>query len=770
MIISRLALLPIVLGPGLAVAQESEDYAGIEVIVVTAQKREQRSLDVPLTVTAYAGEFLEQVGIEEFNELSDYVPGLVVQEQSVNNPGFVIRGITSDSGSAQIAPRVSIFQDGVDISRSRGSIVELHDLERVEVLKGPQATLFGNGASIGAISLISARPSEEFAGKIGVGAGDFSAARTEGFVSGPLGDTVSGRFAWIAKKREGYIENIDGAERSQQSTGNQAEPLNGTETWAVRGFLNYTPSYRLSVDLILNYQKDTPSGTSFKSGTIPPTGGSTDPNSFAELGPTGATPNAFLGGRLGIDREVTSATLAIEYQLSDSWRLTSTTNAREFDSLEVFDADGTAAYWLEFAEDAEGEQFSQEFRFNYDSAGRFSAFAGVSFFHEEGSQGVPFSTDEGVFAVCSGFAPGVPCVNPDGSVNSIFPVPVIYTELFKNTGETDTWSLYADGTWAVSDRLNLTAGIRYVRDAKVSGFLATGNPALITNGAPLLPFGDTGGQLVESEMLDFDDFTPRVAIDYSPSDDMLLYASIAKGRRANVVDVAGTGGAENPTPIVTVLPQETIYSYDVGIKGRLGNLLYDAAVFHQDYSDFQTSIVDPESGDITPVNAGAATNSGFEGGISAQVGDAWQYFANLAYIDARFDNRDSDGNPQAFAGNRFRLQPEWSASAGVTYRQGIGSAGDLFVTLTGTYRSEVFFENENQPIAGLDIAEDAVELFNLRAMYETADGRWSVGGFVTNLLDKDYIIDAGNTGGAFGTPTFIAGPPRMYGVDATLRF
>ena len=769
--IAALALL--VFSPAPFAQEDSDDV--IDVIVVTAQKREQSALEVPLTVTAYSGEFLVEHGIEEFNELGEYVPGLVVQEQSVNNPGFVIRGITSDSGSAQIAPRVSIYQDGVDISRSRGSIVELHDLERVEVLKGPQATLFGSGASIGAISLISARPTEEFDGEIMLGAGDFGLVKTRGHVSGPLSETVSGRFAWISKQRDGYVENIDGSDRSQQPRGGQSEDLNGTDTRAVRGFLNYAPGERLSVDLIVNYQRDEPSGTSFKSGTIAPTGGDTRPSTFAELGPTGASGNDFLGGPLGIEREVTSVTLEVQYQLSENWQLSSISNRREFDSLEVFDADGTAAYWLEFAEDASGEQYSQEFRFNYDTLGRFSGFGGISYFYEDGEQRILFSTDEGVFAACSGFIDGLPCVNPDGSVNSAFPVPVIYNELFANTGETRSWSAYIDGTYALTDRLNLTAGLRYIRDEKKSGFLATGNPAALftgtpNEGAPLLPFGNTGGQLVESETLDFDDVTPRLLLDFAATDSFLVYASIARGRRADVIDVGGTGGADNPTPIVSVLPAEKIWSYDVGIKGQIGNIVYDASVYYQEYENFQTSVIDPDSGDTTPVNAGAATNTGFEGSISGRVGDGFSYFANLAYIDAKFDDRDSNGVPQVFAGNRFRLQPEWSASAGGTYRYELAALGNVFATLTGTYRSEVFFEDENAPIAGLDISEDAVTLVNLRAGYEAENARWSISAFASNLLDEEYIIDAGNTGGVFGTPTFIAGPPRMYGFEAVYRF
>ena len=127
-------------------------------IVVTAQKIEQRALDVPITISALSGDQIANLGVTDLDELSNYVPGLNIQEQSANNPGIVIRGITSDSGSAQQGPRVTLYYNGVDISRSRGSYQAIYDLERVEVIKGPQATLFGTASAVGAISLVSAKP------------------------------------------------------------------------------------------------------------------------------------------------------------------------------------------------------------------------------------------------------------------------------------------------------------------------------------------------------------------------------------------------------------------------------------------------------------------------------------------------------------------------------------------------------------------------------------------------------------------------------------
>lgn len=760
--------------------------SGLQEIVVTAQKREQSVFDVPITITAYTGEFLDALGIEDFDRLSNYVPGLVIQEQSPNNPGFVIRGITSDSGSAQIAPRVSVFQDGIDISRSRGSIVELYDLERIEVLKGPQATLFGTAASIGAISVISAAPTDRFEAELSGGIGNYGERRARGYVSGPLGtDAVRGRVAWLYRDRDGFIENLDGAPESQNpSPDGQAEPLNGKNTLALRGYLQADLSDALTLDLILNWQRDRPPGTAFKSGVFPPTGGDLSPYSFAELGPFGARGNDWLGGRLGLDRTVESYTARLTWDIDTAWQLTSITNYREFDSLEVFDADGTPAFWLEFAEDATGEQWSQELRLNYDDGGRLSSFFGATYFYEDGQQRVPFTTDEGVFAACLGIVPGLPCFNPDGSVNSIFPAPVIYEDAFANTGTNHVFSVYADATWAFTPQWSATVGLRYVTERRRSGFRAIGNPSqlsfvlpdeVLPAGSPLFTIfgtGNTGDVLLESPRESFSDVSPRLVIDYAPADALRLYGSIAKGRRSNVINVSGVPGpVANPTPVIEILPDEIIWSYEAGFKAELadGRLRLDGAVFYQDYSDFQTSI-ETEDGLLTTVNAGEATNVGVEASLAAQLTPGWSLFANGGYIDASFDDTDADGNPALFAGNRFRLQPTWTWAAGTRYEASLvpGIAG--FVSLNWTYRSRVFFEEDNAPIAGVPIRQDNLHLVDGRIGFGADDGRWEVSAYANNLFDRNYLIDAGNTGGLFGTPTLIAGPPRFYGIEAKLRF
>lgn len=751
---------------------DTNDTDVVDEIIVTTQKRSQSLRDVPVTVTSYTGRLLEDLNIDEFDEVSEITPGLIIQEQSPNNPAFVIRGITSDSGSAQIAPRVSIYLNGIDVSRSRGSHFELFDIERIEVAKGPQATLFGTASAIGAVSVITRKPQEEFDGELSIGYGNFDAYQARGFITGGS-ETFQSRLAFSYRKRDGFIENIAGDAGSQSEGGTVQPDLNGIERFGVRGSLRFIPNDNISVDLVLNYEKNDDTGTSFKSGRFAPTGGATDPFSFAELGGGGPRSEEILGDdELGIERKVYDANLTIDWSLNDNWSITSISGYREFDSVEVFDADGTGAIFAEFAEASSGDQFSQELRANYASD-TLNAFFGVNYFTEDGTQRVPFLTEEGTFLQCAaGAIPGLPCVGPDGTIGSVTAAqglpPIFYDAEFGNTGSFDIYSVFADATVNLTDRIEFTAGLRYVYEERESGaFDRLPNSAL--TGAPLLNFGvDTGGQTVTASD-NFDAFLPRFNLRFEASEDINLYATVSKGRRSDVIDVDSTNDANgNLIADTTLIPAEIIWNYEAGIKARLADGRVDVALssFYQDYANFQVTVIDI-NGQTQPSNAGSASNFGVEGEVRVQFNEYFQMFGNAAYIDATIDDQPENG---IFAGNRFRLQPEWSTALGGLLTLPVTEEINFFANATWTYRSDVFFEIENQPIAGLDIAEDAVNLVNLRAGFAAADDSWEVNVFANNLFDKEYIIDAGNTGGAFGTPTFVAGPPRFYGVQLTGRF
>ncbi|MDP2765019.1 MAG: TonB-dependent receptor, partial [Brevundimonas sp.] len=337
-----------------SVAAQTAEPAQLDEVIVTAQLREQSATEVPFALTAYSGDMLDNLGVQDFEELSAFTPGLLVQNQSPNNPGFVMRGITSDSGEATNEPRVSVYQDGVSISKSRGSYVELFDIERVEIARGPQSTLYGRGALIGAINVIQNKADiDGFDAAARAAIGNFDYRMVELMVNAPLGETAAMRFATRMKSRDGYVENLLGG-----------EDYNGFETLAFRLGLAFEPTDTFRFDLIANYQEDNAPGTSFKAMAYAPA----DPTTGVVLGGRAPWEGAVLtpgtaidGGRsLGLDRMVQGVTGIGRLDLTDSLTLTSTTAWREFESLEVFDPDGISLPLLSAVEDAYGDQFSQE--------------------------------------------------------------------------------------------------------------------------------------------------------------------------------------------------------------------------------------------------------------------------------------------------------------------------------------------------------------------------------------------------------------------------
>lgn len=833
---------------GAAVAQEAGPTQ-VEDVIVTAQLREQSAQDVPFALTALGGDRLEALGVQDFEELSAFTPGLLVQNQSPNNPGFVMRGITSDSGEATTEPRVSVYQDGVSISKSRGSYVELFDIERIEVAKGPQSTLYGRGALIGALNVIQNKADiDGFEAAARVGFGNLNYSMAEGMVNAPLGDVFALRFAGRVKSRDGYTENLLGD-----------ADYNGFDTEALRLGLGYEPDGAFRYDLIVNYQRDEAPGTSFKATAYTPQ----DPATGAVLGGRepwdGAALTRYItvdGGKpLGLDREVQGVTGIGRYDVSDSLTLTSTTAWRQFESTEVFDPDGISLPLLGAIEHADGEQFSQEFRLNWDNGGAVSGFIGAGYFEEEGFQRTPTVFNERIaLAQLAGLLDGNPAAvgtshlplaafSSPALLDPILaglglPAPVIpgirnnlkssHAETATNYGELESIDLFGDLTWRPTDRLEFALGVRWTQDDKTTGvttsvlngrsilggllavqqlqgqiaaLVAEGTPASLTQAAalgaytnnlvvqlatpgaataPVTPafplFGLTfqptvnNGDVISQDLED-DGFTWRATARYALSDDANLYANYARGRRPAVL-AGGSPSAPFGSPDFTFVDEETVDSYEVGAKAAMmdGALRLDGAVYLYDYQNFQTTV--QVGTQFITTNAGEASAYGFEGQLDWAAGDALDLFATYAYNHSRFE-------AGIFDGNRFRLSPDHRISAGLTWR--IPAFGGGFeIQPTWSWQSETFFNDDNDradlqtgnfvPDTAVDEVQDSYGLVNLRLRYRPASDGWSVEVFGDNLLDEEYIKDAGNTGDGLGLPTFIAGEPRTYGVVLSARY
>ena len=824
----------------------AQDVA-VEEIVVTAQKREQQALDVPMSLSAFSAQRLEDLGVQDFADLAVFTPGFEVQEQSPNNPGFVMRGITSDETSAYAEARVSVFQDGVSISKAQGSYVELFDIERIEVAKGPQSTLFGRGALIGGVNIIQRKADPAgFDGYVRAEGGDFGYALGEAAVNIPLGDVFALRFSGRVRQRDGYVENALGGDAFQS-----------VDSLAGRIAAHFSPSDRLSADFIVNYQHDEPSGTAFKSGGFSPT----DPTSGRVLAGRSAGEPAslraaagFQGGReLGLDRTVWGVSALVNYEINEALSLSSISAVRRFESDETFDPDGLSLNILTGLNSAIGEQWSQEFRLNYDAGGRARGFVGVDLFHEEGRQRMPLQFDERMALaqvtgqLNGGAALGLPATTPapealfantaftsqllrglvaQASGNRIVLAPAAAQAIAANlrpnhveqsitTSDLDSLDLFGDVSFDVTDRFELSAGLRYTHDDKTTGFasqvvggrsvlggalgaaqlaasgsaqgLAQANlilGALQSPGVQLIPdavlpmFGLTyqpttaTGAVTEQDLTD-SGFTWRLVGRYRFSEDANLYASYSRGRLPEVLAASSPSTPYGAARFARV-EAETVDSYEIGTKAALVDrrLRLDGAVYLYDYDNFQT--IEQQGTLFIVTNAGKARAYGAEAQAEFAAFSGLDLFATYAYSHARFE----DG---AYEDNRFRLSPDHTFSVGANWRFA-ALGGKVSVRPTYSWQSKVFFSNDNdrpvfqQPPASLvadnvqDEFQDGYGLANLRVSWTAESRPLTVEAFVNNITDEDYLMDAGNTGDNLGLTTFIAGPPRMWGVGLTWRF
>ncbi|SFR77310.1 TonB-dependent receptor [Sphingomonas jatrophae] len=753
-------------------AAPSVEGGSADEIVVTAQLREQDPVEVPIAVSALTGNELSRLGVEDFEEFSRFIPGFEVQNQSPNNPGFVMRGITSDSGSAFNEPRVSVFQDGVSISKSRGSYVELFDVERVEVSKGPQSTLYGRGALIGAVNIVQNKADPDgFYGMARADYGNYDQYIAEGMLNVPLAEGTALRVSGRYRKRDGYVENLLGG-----------PDFNSADTGAIRGSF-HVEREKLTFDLIGNYQKDTPNGTAFKSIAFTPT----DPTTGTVIGTRGRNSGAALapgagfedGRRLGLDREVWGFTGIARYAFSDTVALTSITAYREFDALETFDADGLSLPILTAAEDARGKQTSQELRLSFEE-GPITAFVGGSYFRETGSQRTPAQFDERALlarlagrlsgpsaarpgtdpapaatfastaftgALLQGIAAASGVALPAAQAQAIAAnLKPAHYETSTNSSRTTAFDIFGDVTYKLGERFELGAGLRYTHDDKRSRYTASvlngrsvlggligalSQPAatraallgaLAVPGAATIPpsaaypvplFG-LGAQptaangAVDTATLKDDGFSWRLTARYAATEDASLYATYARGRRPRVLAASSPAAPFGATRF-NLLPNERVDSYEAGFKTALA-----ARTLLLDgavfYYDYRNFQTTVQQGtQVITTNAGKAESYGFEGQARYVPSDALTVYASYAYNHSRLKAGVRDGN-------RFRLSPDHSAALGVILSQPLGG-GRISFAPSATYQSRVYFDDDNdlpalqQPPAALvaDLIRDETQ-------------------------------------------------------------
>jgi iron complex outermembrane recepter protein len=738
----------------------AEENIHIEAVTVSSQKREQQLLDVPTAITAIGATTIEQSNITELGQLSEFVPGLYIREQGANRPSFVVRGLTSDEVSPSAQPRISVYMNNVPINRASSASVELFDMEQVEVLKGPQNTLFGRGAQAGAVHFISKKPNNTAGGYLTLGAGNFGQQEFRVAVNIPaIEDKLFIRAAGIYNTRNGYVENTFGG------------TLNGKNTLGGRFSVRFLPAYNHKVDLVLNYQKDDTPGIAFMSKTFPNTNGVSDVFS--------GTASLEQGENLGTGKDFFDATLNYKYYMNENTYWSTISSYRNSNASSRWDGDGTAAAALDMAEYAAAKQFYQEIRYNFSRNSRFNGSAGASYWWENADQNYAFSFNEqntfhlffdpSYLLMPNGQpipVPALPNIPQLGPLAGI-PLPTDHNEESYSVATNQAAEIFVDGTYQLTRKLFVSGGIRGVYDMyKLSNEVEINGSTpstlgMLTGNYPNLFFKPSAKQEISKNTLSI---TGRAGLKYKLNDEANVFANYSRGRRPNVLQFTSTGEEE-------ILDTEILNNFDAGFKASfLSKVFIDAVGFYQLYSDFQTSawIADPASGEFNYIvkNGGKATSYGAEAGVKVAIFEQLDVFGNYAWLHATFDSTGVGGAEQEYAGNSFRLSPEHSFTFGFNARANITPNIQLFVSPSYSYKTHIYFEDANTE----GIEQNAYGLLNINGGLELTEPNIILSVYGTNLLDEQYVSSGGNTGSLFGIPTFVPGAPRMFGAKLTWKF
>ena len=735
-----------------AEAQSAGDQGSVDEIVVTAQKREESANSVPMSITAVTAEQLQNVGVEQPRDLARITPAFHYADSYVGSPIFTLRGVGFSDISLGGRPTVSVYVDQAPIPFSIETRGANFDLERVEVLKGPQGTLFGQNATGGAINYVAARPTETFQAGANLSAGNFRSVDVDGFVSGPLSDTLRARFAL-------QHSQMDDWQRSY-TTGATNGMVDFTNA---RLLLDWTPTSGFSVQFGLDGwidRSDVQAGQLIAiTPAIPPLVGFVPGLASYPLSPQNAraadfNPNADYGR----DNNFFHANLRVDQHLNDAWTLTSITSYSAFSERQLQDIDGTSLNNLSQRSIGDINSISEELRI----AGSF-ARGNIVF-------GANYAKDQ---------VDEVGFLNEADSTIALAFVPPLTTFRDENAQDVTTWAAFVSGDYSLTDTLRLSAGARYtdvvnkfngctsdtgdgVAAAAFGNLLFTSIPAggCVTADATFTP-GRVYDELSESNV------SWRVGLDWTPVERMMLYANVSRGYKAGSFPILAATVASQLTPAT----QEAITSYEAGFKLTLAErtLQLNGALFHSDYDDKQIlgKVLDPFLGPLLRlVNVPNSRIDGAEMQVVWAPTNRLTVTAGASYIQSEildhFTNYDPGGALRDFDGESFPNTPELQFVADVNYRHPLTDALDLTLGGNVTYEGET-----NSQLGELDrLHVDAYTLVDLRAGIEARNGAWRLTAWGRNVGDT-YYWTTGNAN--LDTTVRFAGMPATYGITLALR-
>ncbi|MDB5968401.1 MAG: hypothetical protein JWQ90_851 [Hydrocarboniphaga sp.] len=736
-----------------------EQTAGIEEIIVTAQKRQEAVNSVPMSITALSGNSLRDQGISSVGDLQKIVPGFRYTQSAYSTPIYSIRGIGFNESSLGAKPNVSVYVDEVPLPFPILTAGASMDLQRVEVLKGPQGTLFGQNSTGGAVNYIAAKPTDTFSAGFSDEYGSFNTSVIEGFVSGPLADTLKGRVA---------IKTEQGGDWQQSyTTDNENGKKNKT---AARVLFDWAPSGALKAELNLNGYVDRSDEQAAQLIAITPLSQArvekytpdlltypTSPqdNRAADWGPSDTYSR---------DNRFVQSALRVDYELTQDLTLTSISSYSSYKQDRDVDPDGTTLQNIEYHTDGDIDSVNQELRLAGALGERTRWIVGANYAHDKVKQ----RDDGNVTYNGNAYALGSP------------PFFVYYNY---SDQKFDTKSAFANVDFDLTDRLTAHAAARYTQaDLDFSGCTGdSGDGSLATAWnrvfGTAVAAGDcttttleADGSLnagLKSRTLDENNLSWRTGLDWKPADGTLLYANISKGYKSGSFPILSASFDAQLDPAT----QESVLAYETGFKTRLldRTMQFNGAVFYYDYKDKQVRgrVIDPVFGPLEAlVNIPKSSVKGAElqltwlpvAGLTTNVGGT--------YVDSEikdFQNYDPYGHPGDFSGEAFPLTSKWQGFVDAQYEWPLNNDLNGFAGANLSYQSST-----NGGLGDLDILKiDGYALLDLRAGVATADGKWRFSVWGRNLTDEYYWTIADHIS---DTTVRYTGMPTTVGVSVAYRY
>ncbi|MDT9600538.1 TonB-dependent receptor [Sphingosinicella rhizophila] len=726
------------------------DDTGLEEIVVTAQKRSENLQNVPISITALTGESLENIQATSLQALQGSIPNTQINSNANTSQTavFSIRGIGVVEADPFAGNTVTVVVDGVPSYFSYGALLDLFDVDRVEVLRGPQGTLFGANSTGGVINVVTAQPTGEFGGKVQAVYGNYNRLDLKAAVDFPVSDVLAGKVAALHTSRDGFYRSIVNGER-----------VGGRNVTALRGYLKLEPSADFDATLIGEYARSRNGTPVVVNGAVPgevgyvPTG-TIFPGVLLPMYPSAcpsvnercqAAEEYLYGGTVADKSNMDNyrATLTMNIRNTAVGDIASVTGYRDFKVYEHTDHDSLPLSFINTLRQTQGWQLSQELRTAFSVSDRLNLLVGGFYMKTHYDHYMNLTLD---FA-----APGLRQFG---------------------TQDQDNWSIsaFAQGYWNITDSLRLQAGIRYTHErtkmvAQVDNFLNPSGPAFLLVNRPG-PAGDIFvGGFGANGSESWDNLGWKIGIDYQANRDLLFYGYYARGFKSG-----GFMGRIGIPQDLGPYDPETVDTFEAGIKADWLNrrVRTNLSAFYTKYRDMQVAqpyLLQTPDGIVqgsTIMNAASATIKGFEAEVVAIPVEGLTINGSAAYLDATYDEflfGDVVLGQRDLSGFRLQNSPKWSASLGATYEFAVAN-GTMSAHAQYNYVGQKYLLSVvNSPRSSIQ----PMNLVNARLDWTPASARWSIGAWANNLFDKRYVAFVQDQPGLYAQVAFA--PPLEFGVD-----